>query len=269
MTIRALIALAAVSLLTVGCATVPMTGRTQLALVPEADMVTAAAQNYDEFLGGVTVSTDPAATTLVGRIGERVAASAERFLIDVGMSDDLRFYDWRFTVVDDDETINAFCMPGGKIVVYTGIIPVAQTEDQLAVVIGHEVAHALARHSSERMSQILLAELGGMALARAIQEKPSETQGWMMLAYGVGAQLGVILPYSRTHEKEADRIGLILMAQAGYDPRAAVPFWTRMGELGGPRPPEFLSTHPEPATRIEEIQRYLPEALRYYEASQR
>ncbi len=267
MRIRAFVALVAVSLLSVGCATVPMTGRTQLALVPEADMVAAAAQNYDEFLGTVTVSNDPAANALVSRIGQRVATSAEKFLTDLDMASDLRFYDWRFTVVDDDETINAFCMPGGRIVVYTGIIPVAEDENQLAVVIGHEVAHALARHSSERMSQILLTELGGMALSRAIQEKPSETQGWMMLAYGVGAQLGVILPYSRTHEKEADHIGLILMAQAGYDPRAAVPFWTRMAELGGPRPPEFLSTHPEPATRVVDINRFMPEALRYYEAS--
>ncbi len=267
MKIRAFAALALVALLSVGCATVPMTGRSQLALVPEADMVTAASQNYDEFLGTVTVSNDPAANSLVGRIGERVAASAEKFLTDLDMASELRYYDWRFTVVDDDETINAFCMPGGKIVVYTGIIPVAQNENQLAVVIGHEVAHALARHSSERMSQILLAELGGMALSRAIQEKPRETQGWMMLAYGMGAQLGVMLPYSRTHEKEADRIGLVLMAQAGYDPRAAVPFWTRMGEMGGPRPPEFLSTHPEPSTRIDEINRYMPEALGYYEAS--
>jgi len=266
--LRVFVILVAVSLLSIGCATVPMTGRSQLALVPEADMVTAASQNYDEFLGTVKVSDDPAANALVGRIGERVAASAEKFLTDLDMTSDLRFYDWRFTVVDDDETVNAFCMPGGKIVVYSGIIPVAETEDQLAVVIGHEVAHALARHSSERMSQILLAELGGMALARAIQEKPRETQGWLMLAYGMGAQLGVILPYSRTHEKEADRIGLILMAQAGYDPRAAVPFWSRMSELGGARPPEFLSTHPAPATRIEEIEGYMPEALRYYEASQ-
>jgi predicted Zn-dependent protease len=268
MTVRALTTLAVVSFLMVGCATVPMTGRTQLALVPEADMVTAATQNYDEFLGTVTVSTDPAENALVSRIGERVAASAEHFLTDVGMAGDLKYYDWRFSVVDDDETVNAFCMPGGKIVVYTGIIPVAQDENQLAVVIGHEVAHAIAHHASERMSQILITELGGMALSRAIQERPSETQGWMMLAYGLGAQLGVILPYSRTHEKEADRIGLILMAQAGYDPRAAVPFWTRMDALGGPRPPEFLSTHPEPSTRIGEIQKYMPEALRYYEASQ-
>lgn len=268
MRIRAAAVLVAIALLSVGCATVPMTGRTQLALVPEGDMVTAASQNYDEFLQTVEVSSDPQANATVTRIGERVAASAEKFLVDLDMEDDLRFYDWRFTVVDDDETINAFCMPGGKIVVYTGIMPVAENESQLAVVIGHEVAHALARHASERMSQILLAELGGMALARAIEEKPQETQGWLMLAYGMGAQLGVILPYSRTHEKEADRIGLILMAQAGYDPRAAVPFWTRMGELGGARPPEFLSTHPEPATRIQEIQGHMPEALRYYEASQ-
>ncbi len=268
MKLRALSILVLCSLLASGCATVPMTGRAQLTLVPEADMVTAAAENYEDFLGTVAVSKDDQANGLVARVGERVAASAERFLTDLDMEEDLRFYDWRFTVVDDDETVNAFCMPGGKIVVYSGLLPVAEDEEGLAVVVGHEVAHALARHASERMSQILLAELGGMALARAIEEKPAETQGWLMLAYGMGAQLGVILPYSRTHEKEADRIGLILMAQAGYDPRAAVPFWTRMSSAGGARPPEFLSTHPAPETRIEEIQGHMSEALRYYEDAQ-
>jgi len=159
---------------------------------------------------------------------------------------------------------NAFCMPGGKIGVYTGILPVAADAAGLAVVMGHEVAHAIANHSGERVSQLLLAHLGGIALSRAIREKPAETQDLLMLAYGIGANVGVLLPYSRRHESEADRIGLILMAQAGYDPEAAIPFWQRMAARAQGAPPEFLSTHPSHATRIDDLRRWLPEAKQHY-----
>lgn len=263
---RACVSLLVVAALGQGCATVPITGRQQLSLVPQSDLVQAAASDYQEFLSGASVLTggDPAA--LVGRVGRRVADAAEGFMRGEGLESHLRYYDWEFSLIDEGETANAFCMPGGKIVVYTGLMPVAEGENGLAVVVAHEVAHALANHSGERMSQLLVARFGGTALARAVEEKPAETRELLMLAYGVGANVGVLLPYSRQHETEADRIGLTLMALAGYDPREAIPLWERMDRAGGPRPPEFLSTHPHPSSRIEEIRKYLPEALRRYEA---
>ncbi len=234
-------------------------------MVPQADIVTSAAQGYDELIAESELSSDSEMTQMVVDVGTDVARSAEAFLREVGMESELRYYEWEFNLIQDDEMPNAFCLPGGKIGVYTGIMPVAGGPDGLAVVMAHEVAHAIANHGGERMSQLLLAELGGMALATAMQTKPDETRELAMLAYGLGAQLGVLLPYSRQHESEADRIGLILMARAGYDPNEAIPFWQRMNRLGGARPPEFLSTHPAPETRIEQIREYLPEALGYYE----
>jgi predicted Zn-dependent protease len=253
------------ALLCAGCATVPITGRQQLSLVPQADLIQSAAGSYDGFLEGTTVVTDGESARLVRRVGDRIAGAAESFLTSEGLGSQLRYYDWEFNLIDDDETANAFCMPGGKIAVYTGLLPIASTEGLLSVVVAHEVAHAIANHSGERMSQVLIAELGGMALSRAIEEKPADTQKWMMAAYGLGATVGVLMPYSRQHESEADRIGLTLMAMAGYDPRQAIPLWERMDEAGGARPPEFLSTHPEPSSRIENIRKYLPEALEHYE----
>ncbi len=261
---RALLALFTVLLILGGCSTVPITGRTQLSMVPQADLVMSAAQGYDDLISQSQLSDSREDTQMVLAVGRNVAASAEEFLIEVGMEEDLAYYDWEFNLLKDDEMANAFCLPGGKIGIYTGILPLTQGPDGLAVVMSHEVAHAVANHGGERMSQLLLAELGGMALATAVQEKPEETRQLAMMAYGLGAQLGVLLPYSRQHESEADRIGLILMARAGYDPRSAIPFWERMGDAGGPRPPEFLSTHPAPETRIDQIRSYMPEALRYY-----
>ncbi len=254
-----------VSLLASACATVPLTGRTQLALVPTGDLVASSAESYNQLLAESTLSTNAEDTALVVQVGERVARAAEEMMTELGMGSELRYYDWQFNLIDDPEMVNAFCMPGGRIGVFTGILPVAESPQGLAVVMAHEVAHALANHSGERMSQLLLANLGGMALSTAMQSKPEETQQLAMVAFGLGAQLGVLLPYSRRHESEADRIGLILMARAGYDPRSAIPFWQRMGDLGGARPPEFLSTHPEPERRVEDIRGYLPEALQYYE----
>jgi predicted Zn-dependent protease len=257
--------LALAAALAVGCATVPVTGRQQLSLVPQVDLVQASAEGYRELIAASRLSTDSAATARVSRVGGRVASAAEAFLRDHEMGASIRYYDWEFALIDDDETINAFCMSGGKIAVYSGILPAAEDETGLAVVVAHEVAHAIANHGGERMSQLLLAELGGMALARAMQEKPEETQDLVFLAYGIGAQVGVLLPYSRQHELEADRIGLILMARAGYDPRQAVPFWQRMAAAGGARPPEFLSTHPAPESRIDSIREHLPEAVGQYQ----
>lgn len=248
------------------CAAAPLTGRRQLILVPEAELLSMSFQSYDQLIGESTLSRDASRVSMVRRVGERVAAAAERFLLENGLERELAKFDWQFNLIEDDETVNAFCMPGGKVAVYTGILPLTGSEAGLAVIVGHEVAHAVARHGNERMSQGLLVELGGATLAAAMKEKPQQTQQLFMTLYGVGAQVGLMLPYSRAHESEADRIGLTFMAMAGYDPREAIPFWQRMGGLGGgKRPPELLSTHPAPTSRIEDIRTYLPEAMRYYQ----
>ena len=202
---------------------------------------------------------------MVTDVGAKIAASAEAFMREQGLENQLSQYQWEFNLVEADTMVNAFCLPGGKIGIYSGILPVAQSEAGLAVVVGHEVAHAIANHSGERMSQLLLVQMGGIALSKATKEKPEKTQQLLALAFGIGANVGVLLPYSRKHESEADRIGLILMARAGYDPNTAIPFWQRMTEQGGPRPPEFLSTHPAPEKRVNEIRDHLPEAMEYYQ----
>lgn len=260
-------ALAALALLLVaGCATVPMTGRRQLSLVPQSDLIAMAAEDYSRFLADSAVSEDAGARAALLEGGGRIADAASRFMSEQGMDYELSQYEWQFELIDDDETVNAFCMPGGKIAVFTGLLPIAQNDEGLAVVLAHEVAHAVANHGGERMSQLLLAQLGGMALSRALEERPQETRDLAMTAYGVGSQLAVLLPYSRRHESEADRIGLVLMAKAGYDPRAAVPFWERMAASGGGEPPEFLSTHPSHASRMDDIRSCLPEAMAVYES---
>jgi predicted Zn-dependent protease len=170
---------------------------------------------------------------------------------------------WEFNLVENEE-VNAWCMPGGKVVVYSGILPVTQNATGLAVVMGHEIAHAVAKHSNERMSQALIAQLGGQTLSAALQNKSEQTQQIWMSLFGVGAQLGAILPYSRLQEGEADRLGLIFMAMAGYDPNAAIAFWQRMSENAGAKPPEFLSTHPSDETRLQKIKAAIPEAMQYY-----
>jgi predicted Zn-dependent protease len=180
------------------------------------------------------------------------------------MVDKLKDYEWEFNLVESEE-VNAWCMPGGKVVFYTGILPVTQDENGLAVVMGHEIAHAVAQHGNERMSQMLVAQLGGMALSKALEEKPEQTQQLWMAAFGLGAQFGFLLRYSRLHESEADHLGLIFMSMAGYDPKGAVEFWQRMSEKkGGQAPPEFLSTHPSDEKRIKNLQALVPEAMQYY-----
>jgi predicted Zn-dependent protease len=203
------------------------------------------------------VVKDASLTRPVLDVGHRLARAANR-----------PEFKWEFSVLDDAKQANAFALPGGKVAVYTGIVPVAQTTNGLAVVLGHEIAHVLARHGAERMSQGLVAEAGGSLLGAFFGG--GATAQAVMVAYGVGAQLGVLLPYGRTQESEADHIGLLLMARAGYDPREALAFWKRMEKVsGGGRSPEFLSTHPSHGTREEQIQAWLPEALRYYDASAR
>jgi predicted Zn-dependent protease len=250
---------------TSGCAEVPVTKRQGLHLVPRSELLGMSLRQYDEVIKKSRLSTDQAKVRMVRNIGIRIAGSAEAFLQDSGRGDLIKNYQWEFNLIEDDKTVNAWCLPGGKIVVYTGILPYTKDEKGLAVVIGHEVAHALADHGNERMSQALLANMGGTALSVALANKPRQTRDLFMAAFGAGANVGLILPYSRLHENEADRIGLILMARAGYDPREAPLFWDRMTKKGGPQPPELLSTHPSHETRIAKLREHMPEALQYYQ----
>ena len=246
------------------CSTVPITGRSQLNLIPALEINALSFQQYDEFLKQNKLSTDANKTAMVKRIGVNVQKAVETYFAQNNLSKELQGYAWDFNLVENPE-VNAWRMPGGKVVVYTGILPITQDETGLAVVMGHEIAHAIAQHGGERMSQGLLQELGGMALSVALKDEPELTQNLFMTAYGVGTTIGVMLPFSRTHESEADRLGLIFMSMAGYNPNVAVDFWTRMSQSkGGASPPEFLSTHPSDETRIANIKKHLPEALKYY-----
>jgi len=246
------------------CSVVPLTGRKQLNLVPESEMISMSLTSYNDFLKTNPVSKDKTGTDMVKKVGSDISAAVIKYFSDNNLSGQLTGYQWEFNLVKNDTTLNAWCMPGGKVVVYSGLLPVTKDKNGLAVVLSHEIAHAVARHGNERMSQELLVQFGSIALNEAIKEKPEETKGIFNSAYGIGSQLGVLLPYSREHELEADRLGLIFMAMAGYDPQTAIPFWQRMAALGGSKPPEFLSTHPSDATRIDKIKAALPEAMKYY-----
>ena len=256
----------ALAAILIACSTVPVTGRKQLNLIPQSDMLAMSFQQYDAFLKENPVMTGDENEAMVRRVGARVQKAVEQYFAQQNMSSHLKGYQWEFNLVKSDQ-VNAWCMPGGKVVVYTGILPLTQDEAGLAVVMGHEIAHAIAEHGNERMSQQLLQQLGGVALTVAMKDQPAQTRDLWMSVYGVGSTVGALLPYSRLQESEADKLGLIFMAMAGYDPNAAVPFWQRMAALkGGQAPPEFLSTHPSDATRIRKIQEALPEAMKYYQA---
>jgi predicted Zn-dependent protease len=246
------------------CATVPLTERKSLRLIPSSELLSLSNDQYTKVLKESKLSTNRRQINMVNRVGKRIAKAAEEFLKESQAADKISNYQWEFNVIKDDKTANAWCMPGGKMAVYTGILPFTRNDTGLAVVLGHEVAHAIAEHGNERMSQALLAQLGGVALSVALAEKPEETQELFMLAYGVTANVAALLPYSRLHENEADRIGLTLMAKAGYNPNEAIRFWQTMSEQGGSRPPTLLSTHPAPESRIEKIKSFIPEAMRHY-----
>ncbi len=252
------------SFLLLSCSTVPVTGRRQISLIPNSTILSMSFQQYDEFLNTNKLSTNKKQAQIVKSVGTRIQNAVERYFAERNMSHELKDYDWEFNLVESPE-VNAWCMPGGKVVVYTGILPITKDEAGLAVVMGHEIAHAVAKHGNERMSQGLLAQLGGIALSEALEDRPEETQQLWMAAFGIGAQYGVILPYSRLHENEADHLGLIFMAMAGYDPHRAVEFWEGMAQMkGGKAPPEFMSTHPSDETRIRKIKESIREAMRYY-----
>jgi predicted Zn-dependent protease len=246
------------------CTTVPVTNRQSFQMVPESELNAMSTQEYRQVIGKANLSKDTTNVQAVRRVGLRIARAAEDFLREQGLGDKAASFDWEFNLIEDDEQANAWVMPGGKAAVYSGLLKFTRNDTGLAVVLGHEVAHAIAGHGNERMSQGLMAQMGAAALAAALSQQPAATQELFNQAYGVGANVGFLLPYSRLHETEADRIGLILMARAGYDPRAAIPLWERMNAEGGPRPPELLSTHPAPASRIQAIRSELPNALLYY-----
>jgi predicted Zn-dependent protease len=258
-----LVTITLLSLFFMSCSSVPLTGRKQLNLIPESEMLSMSFTQYDQFLKDHQESNNAQQVALVKRVGSNIAAAVEQYLRQNGKTSEIGNYKWEYHLVEDPQ-VNAWCMPGGKIVVYTGILPVTQNENGLAVVLGHEIAHAVAHHGNERMSQGLLAQLGGVALSEALKSKPAQTQQLWMSVYGVGAQVGVLLPYSRTQESEADHLGLIFMAMAGYDPNGALEFWQRMQAQSQGEPPVFLSDHPANQTRINDIKAELPEAMKYY-----
>jgi len=246
------------------CSQVPISGRRQLSFIPSDEINSMSFNSYKEFLASHKLSAVSGNTQMVKNVGNKIQKAVEQYFDRNNMSNRLEGYAWEFNLVQDD-TVNAWCMPGGKVVVYTGILPLTRDATGLAVVMGHEIAHAVANHGNERMSQGLMVQMGGVALSKALEEKPEETRNLFLTSFGLGAQVGVLLPYSRLHENEADHLGLIFMAMAGYDPRSAVDFWERMAsQKGGASTPEFLSTHPSDKVRIEKIKSVLPEALRYY-----
>ena len=242
-----------------------ITGRNQLSLVPESEVQAMALAEYSQFINTnkVIQINSSSNAVMVQRVGNRLINAITQYYKANNLSNELVGYKWEINLVED-KSINAWCMPGGKIVVYSGLLPVTQNETALAIVMGHEIAHALAKHGSERMSQGLVQQLGGVALSAAMQNKPAETQGLFNTAYGLGSNLGYILPFNRNNELEADKYGLMFAALANYDPREAIPFWQRMSQQGGAKPPEFLSTHPSDERRIADLQAMMPEVLKKY-----
>ena len=253
--IAIVLALAAVA---AGCATVPITGRRQLSLVSDSEILSSSLSQYKSYMGKAKVSGNKVQSAQVEHVGRRIAAATERYLRENGLAKEVSNFAWEFNLVQDKE-VNAFCMPGGKIVVYTGLMALVASDDELAVVLGHEVAHAVAKHANERMSQQLLASAGAQAVGYATKERSAAVQSAAAGVYGLGAQVGALLPFSRKHESEADYMGLALMTMAGYKPDASVPFWKKMAAQGGSSTPEFLSTHPSDETRIADLQKALPE----------
>ena len=252
-----------VSIFTNSCSTVPITGRNQLSLIPASQLMSMSFQQYDTFLSENKVSKDGNQTARIKRIGLKIQKAVEQYFELKNLSQHLNGYAWEFNLVENEQ-VNAWCMPGGKVVFYTGILPICKDDAGIAAVMGHEIAHAIAEHGCERMSQGLIVELGGMGLQAALQNEPALTQQLAMTAFGIGSQVGIMLPFSRLHESEADHMGLIFMSMAGYNPNNAVEFWKRMAAQGGAKPPEFLSTHPSDETRINDLKKLIPEAMQYY-----
>jgi predicted Zn-dependent protease len=257
--------LAAAMLLT-ACNTVPLTGRKQLSLVSNSEVLSLSYQEYGDFIKTTPLSSDAAGTAAIKRVGAKLEAAVKAYLAQTGQNELVEGYEWEFNLVQGTD-VNAFCMPGGKVVFYEGIMPITKDDTGIAVVMGHEIAHAIARHGNERMSQQMMAQLGTTAVSAVVSSKSQTTQTIANTVFGLGAQYGVLLPYSRKHELEADHLGLIFMAMAGYNPQEAVPFWQRMSANGGAGVAEFMSTHPSDDTRINELTQAMPEAMKFYKPS--
>jgi predicted Zn-dependent protease len=249
----------------ISCTKNMVTGRKQLSLVSETELQTMANQEYRTFLNSnnVVSASNNKDAEMVRRAGTRIAAAIKTYYDSKGMTTILDGYQWEFNLINSAEA-NAWCMPGGKVVVYTGLLQITQNEAALAIVLGHEIAHAIAQHGSERMSQGLLQQLGGTALQVALANKPAETQNLFLTAYNVGSTVAGTLPFSRKQETEADKFGLYFAAMAGYNPQEAIPFWQRMSAAGGAKPPAFLSSHPSDEQRIANLEANMPQALTYY-----
>ena len=255
-----------ISLGIIACSKNAVTGRSQFKLLPESQLQEMGQQQYQQFLSTNKVISSSANkdAEMVKRVGQRITRAVEEYYKTKGLSNELQGYRWEYNLVED-KAVNAWCMPGGKIVVYTGLLPITQNEASLAAVMGHEVSHAIFNHGNERMSQQMGAQAVELGLQVALANKPAATRDLFLGAYGAGAQVGVLLPFSRKHELEADRYGLIWTAMAGYNPREVIGLWKRMEAASqGNRPPEFLSSHPSEGKRIEELERYMDEALKYY-----
>lgn len=246
------------------CSSVLITGRKQLLLVSDSEVLSMSAVSYKQFIDSMPASRNNAGTQLVKKVGRNISSAVERFLTENGKAADIANYNWEFNLVKDT-MVNAFCMPGGKVVFFDGILPITQNELGVAVVMGHEVAHAVAKHSNERLSQQMLTQYGAALTDILLSNKSAATQQTINILYGLGANVGVMLPYSRKHEYEADELGLIFMAMAGYDPREAVGFWERMAANGKGAALEMLSTHPSDVNRIKKLKELLPGALKYYQ----
>ena len=264
MKIFKVLSVVAIFLVIHSCTKVPVTGRRQLDLVSSAEINTMSATQYQEVVKKGPLSTNVQQTEMIKRVGKRIQGAVERYMAANGWSSQLEGFNWEFNLIQDDKTVNAWCMPGGKVAFYTAILPICKDEDGVAVVMGHEVAHAIANHGRERMSQGVIQEFGMTAVSVAMGQNPTATQQIFKQAIGMGSNIGM-LKFSRQHESEADHIGLIFMSMAGYDPKFAPTFWKRMIDMNkGDKPPEFLSTHPSDETRIKDLESWMPEAMGYY-----
>jgi predicted Zn-dependent protease len=258
------LSLTIVGVIVYACASVPVTGRKQLSLIPNSELIPMVNQQYSEVIKKGPLSKNQEQTQMVKKVGGRIQKAVEEFIASKGQSSYLKDFAWEFNLIEDSQTANAWCMPGGKVAFYTGIMPICKDEAGVAVVMGHEVAHAIANHGGERMSTQMVAQYGMNTLGALMGQNPNAGRQLLMQAVGAGAGVGM-LKFSREHESEADRMGLIFMAMAGYDPNEAVSFWQRMAtQGGGGSPPEFLSTHPSHDTRIKDLKGWIPEAQQYY-----
>jgi predicted Zn-dependent protease len=262
--LRNVILLLMSGLLVYACTSVAVTGRKQLSLISNSEIIPMANQQYEEVIRQGPLSKNREQTELVRRVGVNIQKAVEQYMAEKNLTSELAGFAWEFNLIDDPKTVNAWCMPGGKVAFYTGIMPICKDEVGVAVVMGHEVAHAIANHGRERMSQAMVAQVGVQSLGALMGQNPSLGNELLLQAVGIGTNLGM-LKFSRQHESEADHIGLIFMAMAGYDPNEAPRFWERMAELSkGQQPPEFLSTHPSHETRVNDLQGWMNEAMKYY-----